>query len=302
MRARPTLHRSRTGFTLIELSVVIVIIGLIAGGIIIGKDMIKTAEIYKTISQKQRFDAAASTFVSKYNCIPGDCKARSRFGWDTDLPGNGDGNEDGRVGGINQPVNNDEFKLFWRHLYDAQLINDTGAPGNGLPGASTRGYGVSGSSPGYNSPGCPICRTIAQQPDGNPPTVTAGGWAFQQLRNNTTLNCSITTTWTAAGGTLPNWNAFELMDFMLGVHGTGGAAGVVSAADAGAIDRKIDDGLPLTGAVLAFNPYMYSDPGCSGNVELGALRPDSGCAAGNTYTTTVSGPGCDLIIRSEVNF
>ena len=58
-------------FTLIELSVVLVIIGLIVGGVLVGQDLIHAATIRATITQKERFSTAANTFRTKFGDVPG---------------------------------------------------------------------------------------------------------------------------------------------------------------------------------------------------------------------------------------
>lgn len=63
------------GFTLIELSIVLVIIGLIVGGILIGRDMIRAAEIRSLISEKNQYIVATNNFRNKYNAMPGDIAA-----------------------------------------------------------------------------------------------------------------------------------------------------------------------------------------------------------------------------------
>src|ERR1700688_3889289 len=63
---------SSSGFTLIELSIVLVIIGLIVGGILVGQDLIKAAEVRAQISQIEKYNQAVNTFRAKFNAIPGD--------------------------------------------------------------------------------------------------------------------------------------------------------------------------------------------------------------------------------------
>lgn len=72
----------RKGFTLIELSIVLVIIGLLIGGILAAQSMISTSKITATISQIQQFDAGVMNFKTKYHYLPGDAPA---FGGNGDL-------------------------------------------------------------------------------------------------------------------------------------------------------------------------------------------------------------------------
>jgi prepilin-type N-terminal cleavage/methylation domain-containing protein len=68
-------------FTLIELSIVLVIIGLITGGVLAGRELIHAAEVQRQVKQIQEYELAFNTFRGKYNCLPGDCgKAQDFFG------------------------------------------------------------------------------------------------------------------------------------------------------------------------------------------------------------------------------
>jgi prepilin-type N-terminal cleavage/methylation domain-containing protein len=67
-------HLSRQGFTLVELSIVLVIIGLLIGGVLIGKSLIESAKINAQIKQFQQMDIAVSQFKVKFRSLPGDSK------------------------------------------------------------------------------------------------------------------------------------------------------------------------------------------------------------------------------------
>lgn len=124
------------GFTLIELSLVLIIIGLVAGGILIGRDLIRAAELRSLHRQYQEFATAANTFRLKYDCLPGDCDhAITLFGaapgcpplsgspafYFSDTPGvptcNGDGDSY-----LDAAQTLYEVTTFWQHLADAGLI------------------------------------------------------------------------------------------------------------------------------------------------------------------------------------
>lgn len=65
--------KSPKGFTLVELSIVLVIIGLLIGGILVGQSLVESTKINMQIKQIQQFDIAVSNFKSKFKQIPGDC-------------------------------------------------------------------------------------------------------------------------------------------------------------------------------------------------------------------------------------
>ena|ERR1035438_7413282 len=124
------------GFTLIELSIVLVIIGLIVGGVLVGQDLIRAAGARAQISQIERYNAAVNTFRGKYGYLPGDIKDpdASNFGFAARGPfaGQGDGNGVLEGGSSSIPNNNygneggaGEVVMFWVDLSTAHLIDGT---------------------------------------------------------------------------------------------------------------------------------------------------------------------------------
>ncbi len=86
----------KKGFTLIELSVVLVIIGLLIGGVLVGRDLIESGKIRAQLKQLEDMEGQINTFRIKYNCLPGDCAkattiVATSYNGNTINDGNGDG-------------------------------------------------------------------------------------------------------------------------------------------------------------------------------------------------------------------
>jgi prepilin-type N-terminal cleavage/methylation domain-containing protein len=62
---------NESGFALIELSIVLVIVG----GVLVGQDLIRAAEVQAQIIQIEQFNTATNTFYGKYDALPGDLNA-----------------------------------------------------------------------------------------------------------------------------------------------------------------------------------------------------------------------------------
>ncbi len=124
-------HRTTSGFTLIEFSIVMIVIGLVIGSIMVGRDLIRHAELRKTYQQIEEYRVAVATFKNKYDALPGDMpNATDIFGTDPEgctlVPVtryakketcNGDGN--GFIERISPVL---EVYRFWQHLGAAELI------------------------------------------------------------------------------------------------------------------------------------------------------------------------------------
>ncbi len=136
----------QTGFTLVEIAIVLVIIGLLLGGILKGQEMIVQAKIKNTISDFNGLLVAYNGYVDRYRKLPGDdLDAATRWGAGAATPGNGDSVVSGAY---NAPANPlpaapGESLLFWQHLRLAGFV-----PGSGLPQPQNAHNGIVGVQTG----------------------------------------------------------------------------------------------------------------------------------------------------------
>ena len=128
------IGQDQAGFTLVELAIVLVIIGLLLGGILKGQEMITQAKIKNVVNDLNGISAALNSYQDRYRALPGDDKnATARWTATAILQGNGDGVVAGKY---NTTTATDESALFWQHLRLAGFISGTGTdnPSNAVNG------------------------------------------------------------------------------------------------------------------------------------------------------------------------
>ncbi|MDJ0916084.1 MAG: prepilin-type N-terminal cleavage/methylation domain-containing protein [Desulfobacterales bacterium] len=72
MKVFNKLKKSQAGFTLVEIAIVMIIIGLLIGGVLKGKAMIQNAKVKRLVSDVDKMRAAVLTYQDKYGMLPGD--------------------------------------------------------------------------------------------------------------------------------------------------------------------------------------------------------------------------------------
>jgi prepilin-type N-terminal cleavage/methylation domain-containing protein len=200
------------GFSLIELSIVLVILGLLSGGILAGQSMIRAAELRSVTSDFQRYSTATYSFRDKYFAYPGDMADALRFWPNCAAIGTnvcyGDG--DGMVEDSPTSATGSEEKVrAWQHFAFAGLIE--GSYSGDWPAAGP-------VVPGRDVPASKISR---------------GGYWYGLLVNH-------------YGKTA---QALEFGAARTGNH-QHPAAGILSPEETWNIDIKLDDGLASQGKFL----------------------------------------------------
>ncbi len=263
-------------FTLIELSIVLVIIGLIVSGVLVGRSLIIAAQLRQTGTQIQKFQTATNTFRMKYNCIAGDCTNATSF-WSANSNGcpmssavsagttcNGDGN--GVLGSDTADYHSAPAQEYVRHW--EQLSLSTFIPNKiASDGYSQAQYGYVTQRCGAGSFPCP---------------------AYARGSNSLVVIQQLVLSMPYAG-IPPNTNGSKLY-YM--ISDGGDIYPAFTPNEAKAIDVKSDDGLPFTGNILTGYGHTFAT-----------------CATGATQNSYVSSDvfvgypagsmtGCNLMISA----
>lgn len=126
------IQSSQRAFTLIELAVVIIIIGLVVGGILVGRDLVVSSEVQAQISQINKYQLAVNTFKAKYGYLPGDIIATdaAQFGFLARGSARGQGDGNGLIEGNYDSGTGysgvfpaGETVLFWEDLSAAKMVD-----------------------------------------------------------------------------------------------------------------------------------------------------------------------------------
>ena len=231
------------GFTLIEMSIVLVIIGLIVGGVLVGQDLIKAASVRSQISQLEKLETAIYAFRDKYSGLPGDLSNATTFFGATDANGytvangNGDGtilsNITAYVAGSCVSAVGTQFRFgatpnevqeVFHHLNLAGMGNYNIAPPTLYAGTNQTSF------PDAVLGGAMLVTCLQQAPPQNFGTAFSAGTGI------------------VIGGVQDGTYYSTRIQY---VEGTAANASLlpISPDMASRLDAKIDDGLPLTGRV-----------------------------------------------------
>jgi prepilin-type N-terminal cleavage/methylation domain-containing protein len=146
------------GFTLVELSIVLIVIGFVISGVSYGLSLIKSASLNSVISEQRNFQIAIKNFYYRFNALPGDFTQAGSYWPSCDAtPANCNGNGDGAVYGDTSSTMNSEAGRFWQHLSLSTMLAESytialsgGAVIPGVSAPRTAYKSLNGYSPFYS--------------------------------------------------------------------------------------------------------------------------------------------------------
>ena len=258
--------RHNRGFSLVELSIVLVILGLLVGGVLTGKSLIRAAELRSVTTEMQAFTAAAQTFKDKYQALPGDMTNATMF-WGENAthcdtaaadgtPGTCNGNGDGVLRYSSSPGVEGETYMFWNQLALAGMITGTY---NGIAGSGAVNHSIQGQN----------------VPKGK---ISSTGWDVYSKN--------------ATGGDLVMYNYDYKNTLLFGgeIAGDTNYNLALTPEEGWNIDKKVDDGLPAKGNVLS---VWWADVCAS--ADDGSSTSDDRNAS---YRVTDNSPKCALAFKN----
>ncbi|MCB1928258.1 MAG: prepilin-type N-terminal cleavage/methylation domain-containing protein [Rhodocyclaceae bacterium] len=146
------MRRAQAGFTLVEIAVVLVIIGLLLGGVLKGQELINSAKVKSLINDFRSVSTMIYAYQDRFRAFPGDdARADQHVGPNSaaSTPANDLGN--GRIGGSwDSTTTTDESYRVWLHLRLANLTTGSVTVGDAAYpplNAESGRIGVTGFAP-----------------------------------------------------------------------------------------------------------------------------------------------------------
>jgi prepilin-type N-terminal cleavage/methylation domain-containing protein len=135
MKNMSSVAKGQRGFTLIEIAIVLVIVGLLLGGVLQGQQLIENSRVRGAINDFKGIPAAAYSYMDRYSRMPGDDSSATVAIRGTAWTGQTAGDANGSIGGTFAAATfttgpTGEMLQFWQHLRAAGFIpGDPLAPG-----------------------------------------------------------------------------------------------------------------------------------------------------------------------------
>jgi len=278
-------NTKKSAFSLIELSIVLIIIGLLVAGITGGASLIRTAELRGVMTEARDFKVAVNSFFVQYDALPGDYNGT--IGTNSQ-PGDGDGFIEWANDTNNGNTHNTlEGLNAINHLQNAGIIDDvvtqivvgelesvagenapvTALVANNIPvgklGSSGWIFGSVDFTTGESATGL-----------GDGTALAAGDASYAIFTSSATFNVVTNTSLTASYKPAP--------------------AAIITPNDALSIDVKLDDGIADTGTVRG------NFDGLKGADDTDGCYDDSDAVDAKAYNSSVTDEECALAFEMDI--
>ncbi len=229
------MQTKKSGFSLMEMGIIIVIVGLLIGAVSVGANMMRAAEIRTILEEKRTFETAIANFQAKFDWLPGDMPNATSVWGSAACPGgaatgtqtcNGNGDNLVTYGAASQLT---EAFTFWQQLGHAGFIDGTYSGRAGATTAENHDFGVNAPASGYSSGGI--------------------GWGATWVDNR---DSAIANMWDR---NMLSWLTIGADD---GTHADG-TEGMLFIKEAYNMDLKVDDSLPGNGTMVVHDATLCSD-------------------------------------------
>ncbi len=282
---KKTFSSKKSAFSLIELSIVLIIIGLLIAGVTGGASLIKSSELRAAISEARGWSTAVNGFYNQFNAFPGDYNVA------IGLPAGAAGNSNSQINAYTLAANPSavlsstaacantastagcayEDNVAWVQLKNAGVVdtNTVSAPTLSTTGATS--FGVT-----------------------NPQSkIKSSGWLFDYgSANGSTAGTNQFGQNVVILSGAPSTTAMDASNSYVNGATSARVTGAITPADALSIDTKVDDGKYNTGRIQGINPAaIYSAVGGAANCA-GTLT---------TYNTTQTTKNCAISYQVDLN-
>jgi prepilin-type N-terminal cleavage/methylation domain-containing protein len=261
------MYNSRAAFSLIELSLVLVILGLLTGGILAGQSLIRASQLRSVSNDVSRYSAAIYAFRDKYFSLPGDITNATQFwgsaggnGKDTacynrttdtkaTCDGNGNGMIDTRLNDFGSGYALAEPGRAWQQLANAGVIEGSYV---GITGSGSLGIFA---TIGMNTP-------------------------VSKIANATFIVIDTSTGFSSGSERFSDTSPIQTLTLLFGslVPTATPVSAVLSPEEAWNIDTKMDDGKPDAGLVSPSRYLAACFTGTYPNAEYALSTTGNQCA------------------------
>ena len=283
---KKTFSSKKSAFSLIELSIVLIIIGLLIAGVTGGASLIKSSELRAAISEARGYAVAVNGFFSQYNALPGDYTVA--IAGSSNAGSTNGGNSKIQYFASDISSFSSESVVAWNQLIATGTLDSTlSLTYTAVTTAQTVGTMMPASKIKFagwhfdyrNNVGADVNYTSA--------TGTAEGAAAAAANQNVVV---------LTPATLAASSDATLVNGEVNIAYTTDGVGALTGPDALSIDTKVDDGFANAGRVRGLNPGTYNS---------GSSTSDCYTISTNSNSSYIVSSGtnkvCNLTFQVDVN-